>query len=108
MNATDVGHDTIVGNGGDDQLEGRGGNDELYGQEDDDVLLGGIGADEIFGGDGDDMLYASGLGRSVHSRDGWSDWLVSGKGNDFVRKDTDEDEEDRIGDGDTSGDTIVT
>jgi Ca2+-binding RTX toxin-like protein len=52
---------------------GEAGNDRLYGSPYGDVLDGGTGRDTMFGLAGDDQFYA---------RDGDTDWILGGDGND--------------------------
>ncbi len=58
------GHDTILGQGGDDIVHGQRGNDTIDGGSGDDELLGELGDDTIVGGDGHDVLLAD-VGRVV-------------------------------------------
>jgi Ca2+-binding RTX toxin-like protein len=53
---TDMGQDTIYGNGGDDSLYSGGAQDRLYGGGGDDLLHGGLGRDLLIGGGGDDVF----------------------------------------------------
>lgn len=71
--------DVIRGKAGDDTIRGRKGADLLYGQKGDDTLVGGLGADHLFGGPGDDLIQA---------RDGVTDVISCGSGNDVVVADS--------------------
>ena len=49
---SDIGDDTLYGNGGPDRLNGNDGNDTILGGDGDDVLFGGNGDDVLKGGAG--------------------------------------------------------
>lgn len=68
------GHDTLIGNGGNDTLNGDAGNDAIDGGAGNDVVNGGDGLATILGGDGDDSLVGSVL----------NDVLDGGAGNDTL------------------------
>ncbi len=69
------GNDAIYGNTGQDSLGGDTGNDTLYGGKDNDSIFAVNGTDQLFGGKGDDYLF-------VASRNGDTDTLTGGEGND--------------------------
>ena len=76
-----AGNDVIDGGKDGDLLSGGSGNDDLYGSQGDDDIRGGTGNDRLNGGLGDDVLRA---------RDGITDVLDCGTGNDVARVDAGE------------------
>lgn len=70
-----AGDDDLFGGGGSDLLQGGSGHDELFGGSGNDELFGGSGWDQLFGEDGDDLLNGG--------KDGHSDQLTGGNGNDI-------------------------
>jgi Tol biopolymer transport system component len=99
------GHDTIHAGTGDDQVDGGGGTDYVYGERGADKLHGGNGDDVLIGGDGNDVLWGDaggdylkggpgvdrffgGDGNDViDSRDGLTEHVYCGEGNDTVQAD---------------------
>jgi Ca2+-binding RTX toxin-like protein len=77
-----IGNDTLVGLGGNDVLSGDGGRDTLKGGDGADMLDGGLGNDRLFGDEGNDRLT---------DRDGGSDSLYGGFGDDslVIRREAD-------------------
>ncbi len=57
--------DTLLGNGGDNQLSGLGGDDKLDGGDGNDKLDGGLGADTLAGGAGADVYVVDDAGDQV-------------------------------------------
>jgi len=53
---TDMGVDTLIGNGGDDYLSSGGARDRLWGGRGDDTLTGGFDRDVLTGGAGNDQF----------------------------------------------------
>lgn len=53
---SNVGNDTVDGQGGDDIIDGGPGNDTLYGGDQNDTIKGGIGDDMIYGEHGANIL----------------------------------------------------
>src|SRR5262245_16014126 len=78
---SDVGDDTLYGNGGPDRLDGFEGNDTLHGGDGNDVLFGGNGDDVLKGGGGHDAM-SSGPGFG-------GDLMIGGDGNDFLHCEND-------------------
>jgi Ca2+-binding RTX toxin-like protein len=73
---SDVGDDSIFGNGGNDRLAGGEGNDTLLGGDGDDILFGDNGDDVLKGGPGNDAMQSGpGFG---------GDLMLGGDGNDFM------------------------
>ncbi|MDQ3143742.1 MAG: pre-peptidase C-terminal domain-containing protein [Pseudomonadota bacterium] len=79
--STEMGSDTLLGQGGFDVLLGQGGNDRIDGGNDNDLLHGGSGADTLLGGDGSDTLYG-GLGNDRLYGGNGENLLDGGAGND--------------------------
>lgn len=85
------GDDRLVGGAGGDELRGRAGADLLIGHRGADVLIGGAGPDRLRGGPGRDSfnmrdgieLAAPGDDR-IEARDGRSDEISCGAGNDVA------------------------
>jgi Tol biopolymer transport system component len=98
-------HDVVHGGGGTDEIDGGGntdliygdgGADKLYGDIGDDVLIGGAGNDILWGGGGGDNLrggpgadrFLAGYGNDlIDSRDGLTEHVYCGDGNDSVEAD---------------------
>ena len=76
---TDLGTDTIYGNGGDDLLHAGGARDQLFGGTGDDELHGGTGRDVLRGGAGNDAFHFAGPGDGP---DVIQDFSSSAAGND--------------------------
>ena len=72
------GADRLHGGYGDDVLIGGGGNDTLWGDAGGDYLKGGLGVDRFLGGYGNDL---------IDSRDGLTEHVYCGEGNDRVEAD---------------------
>lgn len=90
------GDDVITGGAGDDQIKGGRGKDSIDGQigddtidggAGDDVIHGGAGSDRITGGAGADKLFGEAGKDILNSRDGETDALDCGIGNDTVDRD---------------------
>lgn len=77
----------IVGRGGNDRLCGGRGDDYLHGGSGRDILQGGEHDDRLVGGTGSDVLNAGPGSDSVNARDGESDRVSCGSGNDSARVD---------------------
>ncbi len=56
ISGSNIGNDTISGNGLVNSLAGNGGNDAIYGRSGDDTLTGGLGRDFLVGGGGKDRF----------------------------------------------------
>jgi len=100
-----LGRDTVHAGAGDDQVDGDGGTDYVYGERGADRLHGGAGDDVLPGGDGKDVLWGDaggdflkggpgedrffgGYGNDlIDSRDGLTEHLYCGDGNDIVHAD---------------------
>jgi len=76
-----LGHDTIYGFTGQDNIDGLYGNDIIYGGTDNDLLSGGLGRDKIDGDEGNDVL-KGGRGRDTLNGGSGSDILIGGVGRD--------------------------
>ena len=85
-----------IGGGGDDTMRGSAGGDRLAGFDGGDVLHGGAGGDALYGGAGDDELYPGpgdddvlgGLGDDfVEAKDGATDDVICGPGDDAASVD---------------------
>lgn len=82
------GDDTMDGGAGDDYLEGGSGADRMAGGSGNDSLLGGGGKDHLVGGPGGDRLFGQNGNDLFYSKDGESDSLEGGDGNDRYNGDS--------------------
>jgi Ca2+-binding RTX toxin-like protein len=92
----DDGRDELFGGTGDDRIDGGDGRDMLAGGAGNDRLVGGPGADRLFGEAGKDRIIGGsgsntldgGAGNdSIEARNGSTDTILCGAGNDRVRAD---------------------
>jgi Ca2+-binding RTX toxin-like protein len=81
---SEVGADTVRGNGGDDDVRGTTGNDKLFGGAGNDVIGADSGRDVAYGGPGKDSIHAFELDKGPDRFYGESgrDQLIGGAGND--------------------------
>jgi Tol biopolymer transport system component len=88
--------DQVDGDGGTDFVYGEGGGDRIHGADGDDVLIGGGGSDILWGDNGGDFLrggpgadrFFGGYGNDlIDSRDGRTEHVYCGEGNDRVEAD---------------------
>lgn len=77
------GHDTVVGNGLDNDLRGNGGKDRLYGFSGEDTIKGGAGRDHLWGDGDEDRLFGGG-GKDHLFGGTKNDKLWGGSGNDYL------------------------
>jgi Ca2+-binding RTX toxin-like protein len=75
--------DTIFGRGGNDEIFGSEGVNTMYGEDGDDLIYGGSNVDYMYGGNGDDTIYASD-GNNKLFGDAGDDIIYSGTGNDLI------------------------
>ena len=75
---SDLGTDTLLGNGGDDQLFAGGARDRLFGGDGNDALHGGAGRDVLTGGAGNDQFHFEARAEGV---DKITDFSAQGVGN---------------------------
>jgi VCBS repeat-containing protein len=79
-----AGDDMLNGQAGDDVLQGGAGRDELRGGDHEDLLFGGAGNDFLYGGSGNDSLDGGDGDDWLEDRDGGSNTLLGGAGNDHL------------------------
>ena len=81
------GDNVLRGSAGNDRIAGMGGGDILHGGPGDDAIYGGGGADEIYVGPGDDDVLGGAGDDFVEAKDGATDRVGCGPGDDFVSVD---------------------
>lgn len=79
--------DTLRGSGSADRLDGRAGDDIINGFAGDDVLSGGEGSDEVYGGPGRDLMFGGAGDDFVEAKDGGTDYIDCGAGDDVASVD---------------------
>jgi hypothetical protein len=77
------GHDVVHAGAGFDEVDGGGGTDYVYGEGDADKVHGGFGDDVLIGGNGNDVLWGDAGGDYLKGGPG-ADRFLAGYGNDLI------------------------